>query len=199
MATVDKIVPFIRKKEGGLSFDTNDKASKNPCPYAYYGKQGCHTSNGWTWEEWSSVRGVTPDSATEWYQLSIPSYYDQTNSIWTELFKKYYWDLIQGDFIISQRIANAIVDWLFNSGKWAEINTQKLLDALFNDHLTIDGCFGSLTINAINSADEPTLYADIIEKRKQFYQIAATNPGQSKYLDGWLKRVDDLTAYNQTS
>ena len=189
MAQEILLSPFIKKTEGGLSRDTTDSASVHPCPYSHFGESGWHTNRGWTWSLWSQYYGVTPDSATEWYTM--------TDASWDVMFTKVFWNKILGDEINSQRIANMIGDWFFNSGNYAEIDTQKILDVVFGDHLTVDGCFGSQTINAINTANEAEFYADITQKRKDFYQdIVTNNPSQAKYLDGWNNRVNNLVVYN---
>ena len=49
MANYKKIMPFVRKWEGGLSNNKSDNASKNPSPCEYNGKKGWHTNKGVTW------------------------------------------------------------------------------------------------------------------------------------------------------
>ena len=189
MAQEILLSPFIKKTEGGLSRDTTDSASAHPCPYPYFGESGYHTNRGWTWSTWSQYFGVTPDSATQWYTM--------TDASWDALFTKAFWNKILGDQINSQRIANMIGDWFFNSGNYAEIDAQKILDSVFSNHLVVDGCFGTQTISAINSANEPEFYADITQKRRDFYQdIVTNNASQAKYLVGWNNRVNDLVAYS---
>jgi lysozyme family protein len=188
-------IPFIKSAEGKLDSDPNDEAAKNPCPYGYYGRHGIHTSAGYSWGVFSKEFGSTPDTATRFFMMSDPK--TPNTADWNFLFKKIYWDTIKGDNINSQRIANTIVDFRFNSGNYATIDTQQLLDALFDDHLAVDRCFGQQTIDAINSVNEALLYQDIIDKRIAFYNgIVAHNPSQSVFLKGWLARIDHLKEFN---
>jgi lysozyme family protein len=57
--------------------------------------------------------------------------------------------------------------------------------------LVEDGLIGDHTINAINAADPIQLHQMLVELCKQFYRhIAANNPAQAPYLNGWLKRAE---------
>ena len=188
MASSIHIVPFIKKAEGGLSKNTNDTASKNPIPDG----SGYHTNKGITWTVWEGVFGNTTDSIARFYAMS--------DSDWNVIFKKLFWDAILGDKINSQRIADLIVDWTWGSGKfYPEEDIQIILNTFFNDHLVVDGCFGQATIDAINSANEPSLWQDIVNKRFDYLQqIVNKNPSQSIYLQGWKNRMNNLIKFEIT-
>ena len=46
---LSKLVPFMKKWEGGLSRATTDTASSNPAPWTYKGQSGWHTNKGITY------------------------------------------------------------------------------------------------------------------------------------------------------
>ena len=88
---------------------------------------------------------------------------------WGQIFKSGYWDKCLGDEITDRRIANIIADWVWCSGQhFPELDVQKLINTIFNKHLTEDGVFGPATIDALNSAEQDTFYESLIERRKQY-------------------------------
>lgn len=101
-----------------------------------------------------------------------------------KIAKKMYWDKIKGDDIHSQSIAEFLFDWAYNSGVGtAGRKVQKILG------IATDGIIGTGTINAINNADASTLFTQLKAEREAFYRsIVHNNPGQEKFLKGWLNR-----------
>lgn len=56
-----------------------------------------------------------------------------------------------------------------------------------------DGIIGTSTLNEINKYDVTDLRAAIVQERKDWYNdIVKAHPSQSKFLAGWMKRVDDF-------
>lgn len=185
MANYKHIIPFIKKAEGGLSKDTNDSASANPVPDG----SGYHTNKGITWITWSGVFGITPSSRQRFYTM--------TDDDWGLIFKPFYWDVILGDKINSQKVADCIVDWVWGSGKhYPELLVQEVLNHFFSQHIGEDGTFGNATVASINSVDENELYKDIIQKHSDFYnQLVIKNPKNSTFINGWKNRLANLTAF----
>ena len=59
-----------------------------------------------------------------------------------------------------------------------------------------DGVVGPQTIELVNRADPVTVCNSICDQREQFYyNIVADNPSQEKYIDGWIRRIDEMRAY----
>ena len=173
MADYKKIIPFIKLAEGGYVNDPQDAGGK--------------TNKGVTYTTWKTFFGDT-----------LERFMIMSDEDWGVIFKKGYWDLMLGDEIQSQRIANTIVDWVFNSGKhYPEADVQNILIHSFGKNLVEDGNFGAQTVSAINTVDEPTLYNDIIQKRLWFYdQCVALHPTNIKFLQGWKNRVANLQKFN---
>lgn len=175
MANFAHIIPFLRRAEGGYVNNTND--------------EGGETMDGVTWATWQSVFGNTHDR-----------FLAMSNEDWGMIFKKNYWDQMLGDQINSQRISDAVVDWVYNSGKhYPEADVQDILIHSFGQHIGEDGDFGPATIDSINSADEPTLYADIITKRFWYFdQCVILRPSNSEFLQGWKNRISHLQTFEET-
>jgi lysozyme family protein len=175
MAKSEILAPFILAAEGGHCNVPGDA--------------GGETNKGVTYSEWKTVFGDTHD------RFLIMSSED-----WNTIFKKEYWDKALGDQINSQRIANTIVDWVFNSGKYyPEADVQDILIHTFGAHIGEDGNFGPATIAAINQADEQKLYEDIIAKRLWFFdQCVLSHPTNAKFLTGWQNRIKHLQEFNNT-
>jgi lysozyme family protein len=185
-------VPFIRKREGGLSNDFNDSASSDMCPYYHFGVQ-YHTSNGWSWREWSEIKGVTPDSASLWFSLSIPSMYDATNQNWADLFKQYYWDKLLLDSVDYQPLANLLADWAFNAGVESALSHfEAIIGVKLPDVIGVNENDVALL------PSQTYIYKTLLTIREKFYEIlAAKYPKDEEFLNGWEKRVQDLIAFNQ--
>lgn len=174
MASVEKIVPFILQAEGGYVDDKDD--------------MGGATNKGVTWKTWCSLF----DASTTHDRFMIMSAED-----WTFIFKNLYWNQIMGDQINSQKVADVIVDWAYNSGRHtASVDIQDILIHIFGEHLDEDGVFGAATIKAINEQDADKLFDDIIQKRLDFYnQICISHPTNQKFLQGWKNRITNLIKF----
>jgi len=59
-----------------------------------------------------------------------------------------------------------------------------------------DGIIGPQTIESANNEDPIKLCFDICNQREQFYRdIVARKPNQSRYLNGWLRRIEEMKAF----
>ena len=59
-----------------------------------------------------------------------------------------------------------------------------------------DGVIGKLSLAAIQAVDPIELCNKVCDIREQFYRdIVARNPSQSRFLNGWLRRVNEMRAY----
>lgn len=110
-----------------------------------------------------------------------------TDEEWMDIFKKNYWDKLKADEIQNQSIAEIMVDWLYNSGVGMIKNIQKILN------VTADGISGKNTINAINNFDQPTLFENVFNARKEFYEtIIKKNPKLETFRKGWMNRLNEF-------
>jgi lysozyme family protein len=109
-------------------------------------------------------------------------------------YKKDFWDLIHGDQIDNQRIANKLFDATVNPGP---ISIKLIQQALRDIHtsnngvyitpfvLNIDGKIGSATLNAIKGAGEEELLKAFEKQLKDYYD----SRHNEKYQNGWENRA----------
>lgn len=61
---------------------------------------------------------------------------------------------------------------------------------------TPDGQIGPRTLAAIAGADQATVINSIAQQRTAFYNsIVAAKPAQARFLNGWLARINDVSAF----
>lgn len=170
MADVNRLAPFILKWEGGFVDHKNDK--------------GGATNMGVTIATWrQNGYDKDGDGDIDVADLKLLTKQDVVNRI----LKPHYWDRWKADQIISQPIANILVDWVWGSGKWGVIIPQRLLG------LQTDGVVGQLTIAAVNKQNPAELFARIKTARVEFLNnIVKNDPSQSVFLRGWINRLNDL-------
>ena len=170
MADVNKLAPYILKWEGGF---VDHKADK-----------GGATNMGVTIGTWrQNGYDKDGDGDIDVIDLKLLTKQDVINRI----LKPHYWDRWKADQIVSQPIANILVDWVWGSGKWGIIIPQRLLG------LPADGVVGPLTIAAVNKQSPADLFAHIKAARITFLNdIVKNNPSQRVFLKGWLNRLNDL-------
>lgn len=106
------------------------------------------------------------------------------------LFKIHFWDKLQGDFIISQKVAETLADHAINAGNGSAIKViQKTLNTYFGNNLAVDGGLGSLTLTAINSVPENDLFLAFSKERILDYN---TKNNCDDFCPIWHDRVEDL-------
>ena len=170
MADVTKLAPYILKWEGGF---VDHKADK-----------GEETNMGVTIATWrQNGYDKDGDGDIDVTDLKLLTKQDVINRI----LKPHYWDRWKADQIVSQPIANILVDWVWGSGKWGIIIPQRLLG------VESDGVAGQQTIMAVNKQSPADLFARINTARLTFLNdIVKNNPSQRVFLKGWINRLNDL-------
>lgn len=110
-----------------------------------------------------------------------------TDEEWRHIFRTGYWDRFRGDDIDDQSVANICVDWLYNSGRAAIRQVQKIVG------VDDDGIVGDLTVSAINARPPKPLFGQIKAARTNFVEeIARNRPSQRKFLQGWKNRINSF-------
>lgn len=169
MAQVSKLVPYILKFEGGFVNDPDDL--------------GGETCKGITFKTYKLYR--------QRKKLPTPTIEDLkriSDEEFTSILKEMYWDACKADFIESQSVANAIVDWAWNSGTATAVKEiQKVLG------VKSDGVIGNITLSAINSHSPLPLFGLIQQTRKDYIdRICKARPVNQKYRKGWMNRINSL-------
>lgn len=146
MASIDKLVPFILKWEGGDKF-TNDSTDKGGAT-----KYGITEA---TWRRLGHDKDKDGDiDADDVRLLDMDDF--------KIIFKVGYWDQWRANEIKSQSVANFLVDWTYNSGVWGIKIPQKILG------LKEDGLVGKLTIEAVNARDPQAFHSQLVLARMSF-------------------------------
>lgn len=190
MANVEKIVSFILKWETKTTGEelTNEqlfeKAKKKGYandPADLGGPTMCGVTLT-TYTEYCRRKGRPTPSIV---QLKALSYTD-----WLQILKTMFWDRWKADQIISQPIANILVDWVWASGKRGITEAQKAVG------VKADGIVGAKTLEAVNGK-EPIMLFDTLKKARAAYinRICKSRPANMKFKKGWLNRLNDIKFY----
>ena len=168
MAKVERLVPHILKWEGGLVNDPDDL--------------GGLTNKGVTYKTYKLYCKRKGKTATEdgLINLSMDEF--------TDILKTMYWDACRADEIVSQSVADSIVDWAWNSGTATAVKeVQRILG------VKDDGVIGNITLAAINSWSPLPLFGQIKQARLAYLErICNARPANRKFMRGWLNRVDSI-------
>lgn len=107
-----------------------------------------------------------------------------------EIYKQDFWDKMQGDLYLSDRIAWKVFDIGFNGGiKTAAMLLQEAVGA------TIDGVIGEHTLKAMSNLSEDAVLEKLAQlQRDRFIRLAENNPTDQIFLKGWLIRAEDIAA-----
>lgn len=165
MSDYKVLIPFILKWEGGYAEIKGDR--------------GGATNKGVTLSTYQSVFGKNK-TKSDLKNIS--------DSEWSTIYKKYFWDKCGADKITDQSVANILVDYAWNSGV-----SRAIKDVQTIVKTSADGVVGNKTISAINTSNSKELFNKIKNRRIEFYNnIVKSNPSQSKFLKGWTNRVNSL-------
>lgn len=101
------------------------------------------------------------------------------------IYKKDYWNKIQGDSIKSQQIAYEIFDTAVNMGvRTASKLAQMVVGA------TPDGVIGTKTLKKLNTINEELFVSKYkLAKIARYAYLVQKRPANKKYLYGWIKRA----------
>lgn len=164
MAKIEVFFPKLMKYEGGFVNDKDDK--------------GGATNRGITLTTYKAFFGQNK---------TVEDLKHISDAEVIKILKSSYWDKIQADNIVNQSVAEILVDYLYNSGVGRITKIQELLGVV------ADGQFGAKSLEALNSHNQEELFNQIKEHRINFFQaIVIKNPAQSKFLKGWLNRINDF-------
>lgn len=165
MADYQKLVPIIKKWEGGFVNDPSDS--------------GGATNKGVTLSTFRSFYGSNK---------TVEDLKKLSDTQWLHIFLNGYWNKCQASNINNQSIANIFVDWAWGSGPVTAIKqVQKIVGT------DVDGIVGQKTLDAINKKDPKTLFNAIKKSRIEFVEnLVKQRPKDAKFLQGWKNRINSF-------
>ena len=132
--------------------------------------------------------GISAPVAELWFGY-VPTVFDMksiTKTIAGEIYKNLYWDKMLASSIISQEVAEQVVDHAINAGVYGATKMlQRALNNEFRTKLKIDGIMGLKTLAAINTAEQSELFQVISRYRLSYYK-SLNNPN---WYPIWRNRV----------
>lgn len=168
MANINVLVPIIFKWEGGWADHKHDRGGK--------------TNMGVTLATWKQCGyDKNGDGLIDAEDLKLVTKGDVV-----DVLRKHYWNRWQADHIVSQSLANILVDWVWGSGVHGVKIPQRLL------HVRDDGKVGPQTLSTLNSVNAEGFFRILKEERIRFCeQICERDPSQKVFLKGWINRIND--------
>ena len=113
--------------------------------------------------------------------------YRPSDKEWDEIYNIYhkeYYRKIQGDYYNDTDLALNVFDMSVNSGV---VNAIKMLQRLL--HINVDGIVGKQTITTANN--KTGVCEAYRNERRKYYMTIARKGNNSRFLKGWLNRVDN--------
>lgn len=187
MAKVELLLPKILKWEGGF---VNDPADS-----------GGATNKGVTiatYKAYRKAHGMKPPTVADLKKI--------TDVEVLAILKEFFWDKMRADEINNQSIAELCVQGIWGSGT----SYIKVMQGVIG--VKQDGSVGPVTLAAINSANQETLFKRLWERRKKFFEDIVANSvsayerkigrkaterellkyTKKRFLRGWLNRLYDF-------
>jgi lysozyme family protein len=173
-------IPLVLKHEGGLSNNPSDP--------------GGITNYGISLRFLKGLGNQVPSGVIIDDQSTADAYDVRNMSIAeaTILYKQDWWDKYQYGSINNQLLANKVFDIAVNIGS---VEAAKLLQRAccqLGENLAIDGTLGVQSFNVINKLEANSLVTEFCKNVTLYYQLLVKNNANfSKFLQGWLNRVND--------
>lgn len=190
MAQFEKLIPFILKWETGVP----KRFLSEPLPQLFERARRTGWADVPDDKGGPTLCGVTIATYTSYCRRkgyprpTLTRLRNMPFSHWLDIMKGMFWDRWKADNINNQAIANALVDWVWTSGKPGIVVPQRILG------VKADGVVGPNTLAAVNGADARTLFDHIRHAHTAFvHGIVARNPRERKFLRGWERRIDSIT------
>jgi lysozyme family protein len=142
------------------------------------------------WPNWPGWQIVDQNKPLKNNQVIKNTLLDNLVSIF---YKNQFWDAIQADKLPAS-IRPLVFDFSVNSGTSTAVRIlQKVLTDTTGKKILIDGRIGPQTIALANQVQPKVLFDNYKQARLEFYSnIVANNPGQKKFLKGWLNRLNSF-------
>jgi lysozyme family protein len=150
------------------------------------------------WEGWKIIDEVKNQYPRNLKETINNLHSDELDELVYSFYKEMFWDKFRGDEIPFQKIANILFDSTVNMGPSRPIKfLQKALNIILPVvKLKEDGLYGfgthaALLLCLAEEVNQKKLVIEINNMRREFYyKIVKNNPSQSRFLQGWLKRIE---------
>jgi lysozyme family protein len=173
MADFNRAHAFVQKWEGGYVNDPDDKGGE-------------------------TIFGISRRAHPHWVGWKFVDFGDRGSEelkiAAEKLYRMHYWQPLSLDQFPSQKLATMVYQAAVNCGT---TTAAKWLQTALNGNgatLKVDGKVGNHTLHAIHEADREGKTSAVVEdfrgSQKDHYYALIRNPEQSKFLIGWLNRVN---------
>lgn len=184
---LEKLVPFIKKWEGGLSRNQNDEASAHPAPWTYQGKTGWHTNKGITYTTFVSL---APKLG---YAVTPENFFQMPDALWLKILKEGYVKGFPIDKIAHlPRIQAVIITWAWGSGISSATtrlaNFQREVMGINDSNITREEIVNNFKAK-INPANEREWFLKLCDRRLADFKKM---PTWSANGVGWTNRLNDF-------
>lgn len=142
-------------------------------------------------------KGTIYGISSRWF----PKWYDKINYLYEkgdfdaalklaeQCYKINFWEVIRGDKIESQMVADQLFDMAVNHDPRTAIEiTQRSLSSL-GFTLSFDGIMGLRTISSVNSANEKELNNEMVIERLAYIYKLEEDPKNQWAVNGWKNRA----------
>lgn len=126
---------------------------------------------------------------------TVESLKDLTDNQARVIYKAGYWDVVRGDDLTVQELAEMLCDFAVTSRPATAVRElQRAINYYFSVKIQVDGIAGPVTLawcNDETSEHTAGLYAAFRDRRMLFYRrIVAKDQSQEVFLNGWINRVN---------
>lgn len=174
MASFDSFIPVLMANEGGYQKIPSDSGNYNSMSELVGTNWGISAP---VYEQWIG----RPPSETDMVNMS------KDTAI--QIHKILFWDKLNLDLVISQKVSETLADHAINAGNGAAVKImQRTLNRFFNENLSVDGGLGPLTLAAINKVNPDALFDFYNQMRADWY-ISLSMP---QFLGSWIGRINNL-------
>lgn len=195
MVNYKNLVSFIKLKEGGITGNPKDTASKNPSPCGK-DKNGnpYHTNKG---IQWATFKGLASKGG---YTASCENFLKMPDDIWLRIYKVGFWDEVQGDRIQNQAIANTFVEMTWGSGLGSisrGTGTLGWLNSFFKKNYNQNLTSITEMVDFVNKLDNEGKTPQLFEKLNDFRASKYQSLNQPAFTKGWLNRLSGFYLMNK--
>lgn len=139
--------------------------------------------------------GITIGTLRRWRKapVSVQDVRDLTESEAEDIYKAWYWDTLDLDFVNNDAVAIALFDIGIVRGVGIPPKYAQKVCNVLGHPCTVDGHIGPKTVSAINACNPGEFirhYAGYVEAG--FRSIVEHNQSQAKFLKGWVNRAQRL-------